>query len=127
MLDLGGESGVRAVRNSAPARVMVAAVAQFHKAHEFLQIVWNTSGNTEPARLHHGWRRFSVASAAVAVAALAAATGLAWVHFREREPLREILRFELPAPERNFFRAAGALSPDGKRLAFAARPPIRAG
>jgi Tol biopolymer transport system component len=61
-----------------------------------------------------------------ALAALFAlmAIALASVHFREKPPEWEVIRFQIPAPEKASFAPGGmALSPDGHRLAFVATEP----
>jgi Tol biopolymer transport system component len=54
----------------------------------------------------------------VAVVALAGVATLAFVHFRETPPIQQSARFQVRAPEKSSI-AAFALSPDGRRLAFA--------
>jgi predicted Ser/Thr protein kinase len=51
-----------------------------------------------------------------------AAGALAFTHFREKPPVAELVRFQIPAPEKENFGTRGfALSPDGRRLAFLVR------
>ena len=58
------------------------------------------------------------AGAGVFALALAA---LAFVHFREPQPpAPEMTRFQIPAPEKSTFNNALQISPDGRKLAFAA-------
>jgi serine/threonine protein kinase len=55
---------------------------------------------------------------AVAGAATLAAVALGAVHFRETAPVPQVVRFEVPAPEKGFVTTQPQLSPDGKMLAF---------
>jgi eukaryotic-like serine/threonine-protein kinase len=57
--------------------------------------------------------------AAVLVVALAA---LAWVHFRETLPTADVVRFQLALPDNVRFTQSGVatISPDGRKVAFAA-------
>jgi Tol biopolymer transport system component len=55
---------------------------------------------------------------AVAAAAVLALAGLAFVHFRERPPVREPLRLSIALPENTSVRSL-ALSPDGRSLVMA--------
>ncbi len=59
------------------------------------------------------------AVAGVAILALAA---LAFIHFREKPPVRELARFEIPAPANTTFAISRGpvVSPDGRKLAFIA-------
>jgi Tol biopolymer transport system component len=58
----------------------------------------------------------------VASIALLAATVVSFVHFREKLPVREVVRFQIPPPGKGDFGYNSiALSPDGKRLTFAAQ------
>ncbi len=59
----------------------------------------------------------------VAAIAMAAAAGLAWVHFREQPPVTTPVRFEMPAPAEAPFSSTGVLSPDGRSVAFDAPGP----
>jgi eukaryotic-like serine/threonine-protein kinase len=59
----------------------------------------------------------------VAAIAMAAAAGLAWVHFREQPPVTTPVRFEMPAPAGAPFSSTGVLSPDGRSVAFDAPGP----
>jgi len=54
--------------------------------------------------------------AAAILATVAAA--LAWIHFRETPEPAEVIRFAVPAPEKENFAYWMALSPDGKHLGF---------
>jgi serine/threonine protein kinase len=56
----------------------------------------------------------------VAVAALAF-TAISFVHFREKPPAAELMRFQIPAPEPGSSISGGAVSPDGRRIAFFTR------
>ncbi len=44
--------------------------------------------------------------------------GLAWLHFREKPPVANTVRFQAPLPEKVYFKYL-SLSPDGRYLAFA--------
>ena len=69
-------------------------------------------------RPRHAWLAWGTA------AALLVATGsLSWVHFRERPPASDVLRFLIPPPEKTTFETALAVSPDGRRVAFTAKGP----
>ena len=59
-------------------------------------------------------------AAGVATLALAA---LALIHFREKPPAVEVVRFQIPAPEKSNFTSGAYVSPDGRRIAFQARGP----
>ena len=77
---------------------------------------------TPAASLHHKTPRWSWAIAGVFAFAAAA---VSFVHFRERQPERQVLRTAILPPEKSTFTAGGnsgpmALSPDGKRIVFAA-------
>jgi len=61
-----------------------------------------------------------VAPIAAAVFALVAAA-VSFIHFREKPPVAEMVRFQIPAPE-NSNRILGAyVSPDGRRIALSVR------
>jgi Tol biopolymer transport system component len=47
---------------------------------------------------------------------------LAWIHFREKLPVAEPVRFQVPLPEKFVFQYI-ALSPDGRYLAFSGATP----
>jgi len=66
-----------------------------------------------PGRRH--WLPWAVAGMALALAA-----ALAVVHFRQPRAPREVIRFQVPPPEKGAFGPAFALSPDGRMLAFSA-------
>jgi Tol biopolymer transport system component len=59
----------------------------------------------------------------VAVVAAASAGALAFVHFRERPPAAESVRFQILPPEQTAFTTTAVLAPDGKRLVFDAPGP----
>jgi hypothetical protein len=59
----------------------------------------------------------------IAAAASLAALALAFVHFREKAPEPEPVRFQIVAPEKSTFIAGAHVSPDGRRIAFSARGP----
>ncbi len=63
-----------------------------------------------------------IAVAAAGVFALVAAT-LAFIHFREKPPVREVVRFEIPAPQDSTLNPTLVVSPDGRKLAFLATGP----
>jgi serine/threonine protein kinase len=46
---------------------------------------------------------------------------LAFVHFREKPPVAELMRFQIPPPEKVTLGSQLSLSPDGRRLAFTGR------
>ncbi|SPE38254.1 Serine/threonine protein kinase [Candidatus Sulfopaludibacter sp. SbA6] len=60
-----------------------------------------------------------VTTLAVAVLTVALAA-LAFIHFREQAPAAEMVRFQIPAPEKSTFYSGPYASPDGRRIAFAA-------
>jgi hypothetical protein len=62
--------------------------------------------------------RTGALASAVAATALAGATALAFIHFREWPLVRQSVRFQIVAPEKRSI-TAFALSPDGRYLAFA--------
>jgi Tol biopolymer transport system component len=53
-----------------------------------------------------------------AVAFMAIAATLAFLHFREQPPVAELQRFQIPAPDKQAFNNSLILSPDGRKLAF---------
>jgi eukaryotic-like serine/threonine-protein kinase len=59
---------------------------------------------------------------AVAAAVTLALAALAFVHFRQKPPVKEVLRFEIPPPTNAVFgnNSALVLSPDGGKIAFIA-------
>src|SRR5206468_341658 len=61
----------------------------------------------------------AIAYSAAALFALALAA-LAFIHFRETPPPAEVVRFQIPAPEKSSFSGNVWVSPDGRRIAFAA-------
>jgi Tol biopolymer transport system component len=67
----------------------------------------------------HAWWRQGGWMAAAAVFGIALAA-LAFIHFREKPPVTDVVRFQVPAPEKTSFAAGAALSPDGHRIAFGA-------
>jgi Tol biopolymer transport system component len=75
---------------------------------------------TGSARSSRSWTALAGWLFAVAVGLLATSVGL--VHFTERSPdAPAAVRFEIPPPERATFVTGGMISPDGRRIAFAAR------
>jgi serine/threonine protein kinase len=60
-----------------------------------------------------------LAWAVAAVLGIVAAS-LAFIHFREKPPVAELMRFQIPVPEKITV-GAPRLSPDGRRLAFVGR------
>jgi Tol biopolymer transport system component len=62
--------------------------------------------------------RMTAAAGAVAGLAILGAAGLAVVHFRERPPAVETVRFQMFPPEQTSFAYGATLSPDGRRIAF---------
>jgi serine/threonine protein kinase/Tol biopolymer transport system component len=57
----------------------------------------------------------------VAAIGIAAALVVSFVHFREQPPAAELMRFQIPPPEKAILGNSLSLSPDGRRLAFTAR------
>jgi predicted Ser/Thr protein kinase len=54
----------------------------------------------------------------VAGVLLVALASLAFVHFREKPPVKELVRFEIPAPANASLNLDLAVSPDGRKTAF---------
>jgi Tol biopolymer transport system component len=80
---------------------------------------WELIEDPEAGDLRHKW---SWVWPGVATAFFAAAAALAFIHFRETQPVSEPARFEISAPE-NASLAYGrgiAVSPDGRKVAFVA-------
>ncbi|MDE3165591.1 MAG: serine/threonine-protein kinase, partial [Acidobacteriota bacterium] len=73
---------------------------------------------TELAPARRGMLPWVMAALAIAIAA-----GVLAIYFRERMPVPEIVRFQLEPPRNAAFGTAFALSPDGRKLAFAAAGP----
>jgi eukaryotic-like serine/threonine-protein kinase len=62
-------------------------------------------------------RTAPIAAWASSIALLIALAALAFIHFREKPPAAEVMRFQIPAP--GGYAASGAwLSPDGRKVAF---------
>ncbi len=62
-------------------------------------------------------RKSPIAAWGSSIALLIALAGLAFLHFREKPPASEVVRFQIPAP--GGYAASGAwLSPDGRKAAF---------
>jgi serine/threonine protein kinase len=72
----------------------------------------------DPPSQTRGLRHPAWAAAAIFALALAA---LAFVHFREKPPVSELTRFQIPPPDKVTLGNQLSLSPDGRRLAFTAR------
>ncbi len=71
--------------------------------------------------VHSGWpARLGVAALVAAVALLAAFGILAFIHFLEQRTGRDVVRFEFTIPEKVRSAQNLAVSPDGKRVTFAA-------
>jgi len=64
--------------------------------------------------------RLTMVLAAISALLLVALATVLFFHFREQPPERDIVRFEISAPEKNVARSL-ALSPDGHRLALTLR------
>lgn len=68
--------------------------------------------------------RFGIAGNAGGLAAgvvlLLALGALSFLHFREKPPVKEMVRFEISPPANVTFASSAALSPDGRKLAYAA-------
>ncbi|MCU1235578.1 MAG: serine/threonine protein kinase [Candidatus Solibacter sp.] len=58
---------------------------------------------------------------AVAAALLLALAAISFIHFREKPPAADVVRFDIPAPEKNATPNGPRISPDGRRIAFAVR------
>jgi Tol biopolymer transport system component len=67
-------------------------------------------------------RRLGLVTSGLAVIFAMTTVGLGFVHFRERLPAAESVRFGIPLPEKTSFPFFGqfAVSPDGRKLVFAA-------
>jgi serine/threonine protein kinase len=65
--------------------------------------------------LRLGWVSWGVAALAIVCA-----LGVSFIHFRERPPVAEPMRFQVPAPEKNSVLSPPLLSPDGRNMAFIA-------
>jgi eukaryotic-like serine/threonine-protein kinase len=65
-----------------------------------------------------GW--VAVGAAGVAAVLLGA---VAFVHFSEKPPLRDVVRFQVSAPEKSLLNPALIVSPDGRKLVFVATGP----
>src|SRR5262245_23516565 len=71
--------------------------------------------------VHSRWpARFAMVASVAAVALLAVFGTLAFVHFRERKTGRDVVRFQFTLPEKLTSARNLAVSPDGKRVTFAA-------
>jgi serine/threonine protein kinase/Tol biopolymer transport system component len=64
--------------------------------------------------------KWSILAWAMAVLLAIVAASLAFIHFREKPPVAELLRFQISGPEKVTL-AGLRLSPDGRRLAFVGR------
>jgi len=66
--------------------------------------------------------RLGIISTAASVVLGVVAGTLGWIHLREKPPLPEVVRFQVPPPDKmNFaFTAPPAISPNGRMLAFIA-------
>src|ERR1700693_3178276 len=107
---------VRCLRKDARKRWQ--AIGDARIALEEAQPVAETPAEMQP---RGGWTwRLPWAIAAVAML-LAALFG--FIHFREKPPVIEPVRFQIQPPKQNGFGVAFALSPDGRKLAFAATGP----
>jgi Tol biopolymer transport system component len=63
--------------------------------------------------------RVGIAGWIAAAGAVAVAAALAFVHFREKPPSAEVMRFQIPLPpQMNLAFVAPYLSPDGRQVAF---------
>jgi len=65
-------------------------------------------------------RRVAALWPALAAAGLLAFAVLAFFHFREAPPETSVVRFQVPLPEKTQFNGHVTVSPDGKRIAYAA-------
>ena len=86
-----------------------------------LEGAFETTSGIDPATTVPGSARLRLAAMTVVSAlALAAAGGLAFVHFRETPAPQRTVSFQLRAPEKSAF-ATFELSPDGQYVAFVTR------
>ena len=67
-------------------------------------------------------RAMTMALGGAALVCAAGLAGLAFVHFRETPPASEVVRFQMPLPDDVSFTQFGvsSISPDGRKVAFAA-------
>jgi serine/threonine protein kinase len=75
-----------------------------------------TGAATSPSRLGWLWP-------GVAVLAILTALVVSFLHFRETPPAAELIRFQIPAPDKVSFGGYLSVSPDGRRVAFSAAGP----
>jgi serine/threonine protein kinase/Tol biopolymer transport system component len=76
----------------------------------------NPGGTDSPAQA--GSLPHSKLPWAVTVVVTLSLAVLAFVHFREKPPAAEVMRLQIPPPEKTAISAGPFLSPDGRRLAF---------
>jgi hypothetical protein len=96
-------------------------ISDIHDVRLALEGAFETTSGIDPATTVPGSARLRLAAMTVVSAlALAAAGGLAFVHFRETPAPQRIVSFQLRAPERSAF-ATFELSPDGRYVAFVTR------
>jgi len=86
-----------------------------------LLLVEGEPTTTAPSRSQLGMTGWIAVAAAVVFALVAAA--LAFIHFREKPAVKEVMRFQIPAPEDSTLSPALTVSPDGRKLAFIATGP----
>jgi Tol biopolymer transport system component/tRNA A-37 threonylcarbamoyl transferase component Bud32 len=78
-----------------------------------------------PEPVHAASAAFRLAWFAVGAVGLVAMLlgAVAFIHFSEKPPVRDVVRFQIPAPEKSALNPAVIVSPDGRKLAFIATGP----
>ncbi len=77
-----------------------------------------TTDRSQAEGVRHGWLW-----PGLLVLSILALTPVNVIHLRERPPVVDSMRFQIPPPAKNDFGIYLAISPDGKRLAFTAAGP----
>ena len=88
----------------------------------FLEGGLQAAQDFSPAPPQRKTRLGIIATAASGVLAIALAA-LAVIHFRETTPRAQVVRFQVPPPEKSAFTNRPAVSPDGRYIAFGAPAP----